>query len=1204
MSRLIRVVLEQRFVVVLGLSVVLATGVLMAPFGWDLGGIEANPVPVDAIPDIGEAQQVVATEWPGRSPEDIEDQITYPLTVALQSVPGVRTTRSVSMFGLSMVNVIMTDDVDFYWVRARILEALAGLGKDALPAGVVPKLGPDATALGQVYWYTLEGRAPDGTVTAGWSLDELRAIQEFTVAPALAASEGIAEIASIGGYVREYQVDVDPDRLRHYGVALADVTRAVGASNRDVGARTVEQNGMEYVVRGLGALRSLEDLQQVVVRATDGVPLTLGDVATIQMGPALRRGALDKDGAEAVGGVAVVRFGSNPRAGITALKTSIAQLAPGLPSKTLQDGTVSRVTVVPFYDRTTLIDETLETLESALIDQLLITVLVVMLMLMHLRASLLVSLLLPISVLLTFTLMKGFGVDANVVALAGIAIAIGTMVDVGIVVVENVLQHIALETPESNRIETVQRATSEIAGAVLTSVATTIISFLPVFALGGPEGKLFSPLAWTKTLALSAAVFVAVVVLPALVAIVFPKIANVRARPLQWTTGSRWTRWIFALVIAVIAGWLLADHWKPLGQGEEPLKQFVFVALLVGCLLGLIAVFRWGYERLLRAFLTHRLVFLLLPTAILFFGLTGWLGADTTLSWLPDSATHGARARMPGLKEGFLPDLDEGDFLVMPSTMPHASLGTTLAAMQTIDRRIAALPEVVHAVGKLGRAESALDPAPVSMIETLVTLKPEWSTLADGTRVRNWRPEFRSRSDIWDAIAAAAELPELTPAPPLQPIRTRILMLQSGIRGDMGVRIQGPNLDAVQAFGVAVERVLNGLPEVRAPQAERVVGKPYLEITPDRPAIARYGLRLEDVQRVIEVAVGGVAQTRTYGEGNGREGYAVRVRYPRDRRLNPEALGQLMLTASLGKGRSTQIPLAMVADIQVTQGPQVIKSEDASKTLYVSFAGARNPRTDQTYALTEVIEAATAALDGAIEAGDLVVPTGVRWMMAGDFEQKARSDAALSVLVPLALLLIVILLQLQFRSFAVTLMVFSGTAVAIGGGFLMLWAWGQPGFLDVDLLGHNLRDVFQVQPVEVTVAVWVGFIALIGIATDDGVLMATYLQQRFRSDPPTTRAEVIEAVVDAGRRRIRPCLMTTATTLLALLPVLTSTGKGADVMLPMAIPLFGGMLFELVTLFVVPVLFASWQLLWLRDSNTALPQLTAHSATAGPVPLE
>jgi Cu(I)/Ag(I) efflux system membrane protein CusA/SilA len=1185
-SGFFRALLDTRLVAVLLVVVLGLAGLGAAPFGWELGPLHSSPVPVDAIPDYGEAQQIVYTPWPGQSPTDVEDQVTYPLTVALLGIPGVRTVRGTSMFGVSMIQVLLEDGVDFYWGRSRLLEKLASIAPSTLPDGVRPSLGPDATALGQIYWYTLEGRDPEGRPAGGFSLAELRALQDFHVAPVLASAPGIAEVASVGGYVQEYQIDLDPAALESYGVRLDQVLAAIQRSNRHVGARTIEVNRVEYVVRGLGRLGGSDvvaDIEDIAVRAEAGVPLRVKDLGVVHRGPALRRGVLDKDGAEAVGGVAVARYGGSPIEALAGLRDRIAEIAPSLPERTLADGTRSRVTIVPFYDRTELIGETLATLEQALTDEVLVTILVILVLLLDLRSSLLVAGLLPLAVLLTFAGMRALGIDANLLSLSGIAIAIGTMVDMGIVVTENIVQHIARAAPDEPRRDTIARAVSEVAGAVTTAVGTTVLSFLPVFALQAAEGRLFHPLAWTKTLALLASLVLALLVLPVVATALWPRLPRRLAPPRL----PRPVRLGAVLGVALVAAWLLARHWMPLGLGATELANTAFVIALLGGLLGAFAAFQLAYPRLLSMALRHKAAFICLPALVIFAGLTAWLGAATTLGFLPDRLTAGLRARMPGLESEFMPHLDEGSFLYMPSSMPHASIGAVHEAMAAVDRAIASLPEVAHATGKLGRVESALDPAPTSMIETIVTLKPEWGQGPDGQRVRNWRPELRTASDVWDAIAAVAQTPELTSAPRLQPIETRIVMLQTGMRGAMGVKVRGPDLQSLDAFARGVERVLAAQPEVAPGSvvADRVVATPYLEIHPDRTALARHGLQTEDLQQLIEVVIGGKPLTRTI---EGRESFPVRVRYPAELRASPEDIAAIRVPTPAG----AQVPLGEVARVEFTRGPQMIRSEDTFKAAYVTFGAARG------LAETTVVEAARAALERAIADGALVTPPGVTWRLAGTWEAKVRSDARLAVLIPLALVLIFVVLHLQFRSVATTLMVWSGVAVATAGGFLALWAWGQPWFLDFTVFGHSMAEVFQARPVHLSVAVWVGFIALVGIATDDGVVMATYLDQRFRQAPPRSQSEIAEAVLDAGRRRIRPCLMTTATTVLALLPVLTNRGRGADVMIPMAIPAFGGMVVELLTLFVVPVLYAAWRGLWLEP---AAPELVESAPTsAGP----
>ena len=530
LDRIIRYCLENKLVIAILMVVIIAWGIMVAPFDWQIAGLHRDPVPVDAIPDIGENQQIVFTEWMGRSPQDVEDQITYPLTVSLLGIPGVKTIRSYSFFGFSSIYVIFKDDVEFYWSRSRVLEKLNSLPSGTVPDGVQPALGPDATALGQVFWYTLEGRDQDGNPTGGWDLHELRSIQDWTVRYALQSADGVSEVASVGGFVQEYQIDVNPDAMRANHVTLTDVFNAVRNSNVDVGAKTIEINKAEYVIRGLGFIKEIADIEKTVVRQSGNVPLRVSNVATVSLGPALRRGALDKGGAEVVGGVVVVRYGENPLATIKNVKKQIEQIAPGLPKKTLPDGRTYQVTIVPFYDRTGLIYETLGTLNTALVDEILVTIIVVIIMVMHLRSSLLISGLLPLTVLMTFIAMKLFGVDANIVALSGIAIAIGTIVDMGIVICENILRHLDQAHPDENKLEVIFRASSEVGSAVLTAIATTVVSFLPVFTMEAAEGKLFKPLAFTKTFALIASVIVALTIIPPLAHILFTRVKISHAR--------------------------------------------------------------------------------------------------------------------------------------------------------------------------------------------------------------------------------------------------------------------------------------------------------------------------------------------------------------------------------------------------------------------------------------------------------------------------------------------------------------------------------------------------------------------------------------------------------------------------------------------------------------------------------------------------
>ena len=1214
LAKLIRFFLEQKLIVVMLALFVIAWGVMVAPFDWELGGLPRDPVPVDAIPDIGENQQIVFTEWMGRSPQDVEDQVTYPLTVALLGLPGVKTIRSSSFFGFSTIYVIFEEQVEFYWSRSRVLEKLSSLSAGTLPAGVQPSLGPDATALGQVFWYTLEGRDRQGNPSGGWNPDELRSIQDWQVRYALMAADGVSEVASIGGFVREYQVDVDPNAMRAHRVTLDEVYRAVRGSNLEVGAGVIEINRVEYFVRGLGWIEDVSDIEESVIKSVDGVPIRVKDVARASLGPALRRGALDKGGAEAVGGVVVTRYGANPLHVIDGVKDKIAEIAPGLPRKVLEDGTVSQVTVVPFYDRSGLIHETLGTLNTAISEEVLVTIIVVLFMLMHLRSSMLISALLPIAVLFTFIFMKLLRVDANIVALSGIAIAIGTIVDMGIVLSENILSRLQRAGPEESPFEVVFAATMEVASAVLTAVTTTVVGFLPVFAMVGAEGKLFRPLAFTKTFALIGSVVVALLIIPPCALVLFPatggRVGRIwRGLLGRWrTTRVGWPYFVNGLVILLVAAFL-ASHWEPLGPERGALRNFAFVVVTIGGVLLLFSLVLRVYEPMLRWCLSHKLLFLSLPAALVVLGATIWLGMDRVFGFIPAALTRvgatqesvrsttlwsGARHAFPGLGKEFMPALDEGSFLFMPSTMPHASMGESLDVLQKLDRAIESVPEVELVVGKIGRVESALDPAPVSMVETVVNYLPEYEsddrgrrrTFAydegqsefardaagalipdpDGRPYRNWRPEIESPDDIWNEIVKAARLTGTVTPPALQPIAARIVMLASGMRAPMGIKVKGPSLEAIEAVGLDLERLLKQVPSVKAEAtfADRVVGKPYLEIDIDRRAASRYGVSIADVQSVIEIALGGKHITTTV---EGRERYPVRVRYPRELRDSIEDMERVLIPAADG----VQIPLSQLAEIRYARGPQVIKTEDTFLTSYVIFDKRAG------WAEVDVVEQCQAFLQAKLDSGEFVLPAGVSYAFAGSYQNQVRATKTLAVVLPLALFLIFMILYLQFRTVSTTLMVFSGVFVAWSGGFMLVWLYGTPWFLDFDLFGVNMRELFGVHSLNLSVAVWVGFLALFGIATDDGVVIATYLKQTVERRVPQTVAEVREAVVEAGKRRCRPCLMTSATTILALLPVLTSRGRGADVMVPMAIPSFGGMSVVLITMFVVPTLFSAVQ---------------------------
>jgi Cu(I)/Ag(I) efflux system membrane protein CusA/SilA len=1251
----LRFCLTNKLVVGLLLLAIIGAGIIVAPFDWQVGSLQRYPVAVDAIPDIGENQQIVFTEWMGRSPQDVEDQISYPLTVSLLGVPGVKTIRSYSYFGFSSIYIIFKEDVEFYWSRSRILEKLNSLQTGTLPAGTRPALGPDATALGQIYWYTLEGRDPQGRPAGGWDLEELRTVQDWYVRYGLLAADGVSEVASVGGFVREYQVDVDPDAMRAYDVKLPEVYQAIKASNVDVGAKSIEINRVEYFVRGIGFIEKVSDIENSVVKVVDNVPVLVKHVANVSLGPAMRRGALDKEGAEAVGGVVVARYGDNPLAVIQNVKKTIKEISPGLPIKavidysqvTLEevrrfgqgnhfeslDGskinqeawlkylrdaeqsqwpgwvTTSQIHLVPFYDRSGLIYETLGTLNSALTEEILVAIIVVLIMVMHLRSSILIGGLLPISVLMCFIAMKIFHVDANIVALSGIAIAIGTMVDMGVILCENILRHLDEADPKWPKLEVIHRAASEVGGAVLTAVSTTIISFLPVFTMTGAEGKLFKPLAFTKTFALIASVIVAVTLIPPAAHILFcGKISGKKTKRalhilivlagvlagflLSWWAGlililfgvyyllehllpervRRWAPWASNIVAVLFVGVLLTEHWAPLGIEQGLKRNLIFVALLMGFLLGFFRLFQWVYPTILRWCLDHKLLFLTLPTTLVVLGLTIWLGFEGVFGKLSASDGKlretafwvGATETFPGLGKEFMPPLDEGSYLYMPTTMTHASIGEAMDILSKQDMALWAIPEIESVVGKIGRAETPLDPAPVSMVETIINIKPEYINDENGQPVRQWRDQIQSADDIWEEIVKAAQIPGSTSAPKLQPIAARLVMLQSGMRAPMGVKIKGPTLEAIDKAGLEIERWLKKVPSVEPATviADRIVGKPYLEIVPDRMALARYGVAIRAFQDVVEIAIGGCRVTTTV---EGRERFGVRVRYQRELRDQIETIGKILVP---GPGR-IQVPLEQLATIRYVRGPQAIKSEDTFLIGYVLF----DKKSDA--AEVDVVEECQAFLLSKIKSGELVLPAGVSFIFAGSYENQIRSEKTLMIVLPIALLAIFLILYFQFKTVSTSLLIFSGIFVAWSGGFLILWFYAQPWFLDFSVFGVNMRDLFQVHPINLSVAVWVGFLALFGIATDDGVIISTYLEQVFRNQKPDSVQAIRDATLLAGRRRVRPCLMTVATTILALIPVLTSTGRGSDVMVPMAIPSVGGMGVVLITMFVVPVLYCA-----------------------------
>ncbi len=1003
-------------------------------FFWGIWAI--TNIPVDAIPDIGEKQVIVYTDWPGRSAQDVEDQITYPLSVSLRGVPGVKTIRATSAFGFSEVYLIFHDRIDYYWARSRVLEKL-NLASTKLPSGVIPVLGPDATGLGQVFWYTVEGE--------GKSLDELRSLQDWFIRYQLNAVEGVSEVATVGGFLKQYQIDVDPNKMLSHGISLHEVLEAVKKSNIDIGAKVIESGAMEYIVRGLGFIESVEDIENIAVGFKDGVPIYVRSIATVQLGPEFRRGALDKEGREAVGGVVIMRYGQNAMQVIHRVKEKIKEIEKGLPEG---------VKIVSFYDRTDLIHRTIGTLREALILEIIITMAVVVPFLAHIWAGTIICLALPFSVLMAFIAMYYLKIDSNIMSLSGIAIAIGTLVDMGIIMTENAYRRLIMYKDEiasklKSRLEVVFGAASEVGSAVLTAVLTTVVSFFPVFALESQEGKLFTPLAWTKTLVLLSSITVALTLTP-------------------------------VLCLYLLKGRLRAPEENPL-----------------------VKTLQKHYERILRWVLNNRKKFLIIPLSVLI----------------------GSLLVAQKIGREFMPPFDEGSILFMPVMQPATSLTEAYRIMQIQDNIIKTFPEVEMVVGKLGRAETATDPAPIEMFETIVTLKPK----------DKWRRGM-TKDKLIQEMNQALQIPGVSNIW-TQPIVNRVDMLATGIRTSVGVKVYGPDLERIQQIAQEVEGILKDVRGTTDLYSEKIVGKPYVEFKIKRNEIARFGLTIRDVQDVIEMGIGGENITVTV---EGRERYPVRVRYPRELRDSPETLKRIFVPTPAG----AQVPITQLADIYFVTGPAMINSENGLLRAYVLM----NVRGRDMVGFVEDASK--------IVREKLKLPQGYFLEWSGQFENQVRAKKKLQVLVPISLLINFMLIYMNFRSIVKSVFIFIAIPVTLSGGIWLL-----------ALSGYNF-----------SVAVWVGFIALFGIAVDDGVLMTTYLDDVFRErrSEIKTRKDVIEATLFAGLGRIRPAFLTTVTTIVALLPIMFIKGTGSEVMQPMAIPSLGGMFAEMITWFIVPCLY-SWR---------------------------
>ncbi len=1001
-------------------------------FFWGLWAI--SNIPVDAIPDIGEKQVIIYTDWQGRSAKDVEDQVTYPLSVALRGVPGVKTIRAASAFGFSEVYLIFHDKIDYYWARSRVLEKLS-IAATRLPPGVIPVLGPDATGLGQVYWYTVEGK--------GRSLDELRSIQDWFIRYQLNSVEGVSEVATVGGFLRQYQIDVDPNKMLAHKIALSHVLEAVKKSNIDIGAKVIESGAMEYIVRGLGFIKSVDDIENIAVGYENGTPVYIKNIGVVQVGPEFRRGVLDKEGKEVVGGVVIMRYGQNAMQVIHRVKEKIKELEKGLPSD---------VRIISFYDRTDLIHRTLGTLKEALILELIITMAVVVPFLAHIWAGIAICLALPFSVFVAFIAMYYLKVDSNIMSLSGIAIAIGTLVDMGIIMTENAYRNLLLFADDiknkvKTRMEVIFNAASEVGSAVMTAILTTVVSFFPVFALESQEGKLFHPLAWTKTLALLASVVIALTLTP-------------------------------VLCLYFVKGKLKAPEENPLVRKLHHL-----------------------YERILRWVLNNRKKFLLLPASVLL----------------------GSLAVAPFIGREFMPPFDEGSILFMPVMQPATSLTEAHRILQIQDTILKTFPEVEMVVGKIGRAETATDPAPIEMFETIVTLKPK----------NLWRKGV-TKDKLIQEMNSSLQIPGVSNIW-TQPIINRIDMLATGIRTSVGVKVFGPDLGKIQEISQEVESVVKGVRGATDLYSEKILGKPYIEFKIKRDQIARYGLTIADVQEVIEMGIGGENVTTTV---EGRERYPVRVRYLRELRDSPDALSRVFVPTPGG----AQVPITQLADIYFVTGPAMINSENGLLRAYVLM----NVRGRD---MVGFVEEASKAVKEKVK-----VPEGYFLQWSGQFENQVRAKKKLIVLVPISLLINFMLIYMNFRSIIKSAFIFTAIPVTLSGGIWLLY-----------FMGFNF-----------SVAVWVGFIALFGVAVDDGVLITTYLDDTFKARKVKTRDDVIEATVHAGLGRIRPAFLTTITTIVALLPIMFLKGTGSEIMKPMAIPSLGGMVIEMITWFIVPCLY-SWR---------------------------
>jgi Cu(I)/Ag(I) efflux system membrane protein CusA/SilA len=1024
-ERIIEYSARNRVIVLMIFALIIAAGV------WSV-----HKTPVDAIPDLSDNQVIVFTDYPGRSPQVVEDQVTYPLAVNLQGLPQVRAVRASSAFGFSMIYVIFEDKADIYWARTRVLERL-NYAASLLPPGVVPTLGPDGTGVGHVFWYTIEGK--------GYDLEQLRTLQDWFVRYQLNTVQGVAEVASIGGMVREYQIDLDPNKLFAYNIKVSKVMDAVKASNKDVGGRLIEQADAEYLIRGRGYVKSKEDMENIVVGADmRGTPIYVRNLGTVQMGGAIRRGLLDMNGeGEAVGGIVVMRYGENAKDVIDRVKVKIKELEKGLPPG---------VRIMVSYDRSDLIERAIDTLKHNLIEESVVVSLVILVFLLHFQSALVIVLTLPISVLIAFITMKLMGVTSNIMSLGGIAIAIGVLVDAGVIMVENCYRHLSEMPPEERkekRLEVIIASAKQVGRAIFFSLAIIVLSFVPVFMLEGQEGKLFHPLAFTKTFSMMGSAMIAITLVP------------------------------------VLMYYFMRGKMPP--ESSNPVSTF-FIRLYS-------PVIRWVLKWK-KTTIALNIVALLIAVPLFMH-----LGSE------------------------FMPPLDEGSLLYMPVTLPNVSITEAKRLIQVQDTIIKSVPEVEHVLGKVGRAETSTDPAPVSMFESIIILKPK----------DKWRPGMKKADIVAELDSKLQQIGVRNGW--TQPIINRINMLSTGVRTDLGVKIFGNDLNVLKDLAIQTEAILKPINGAADVVAERVTGGNYIDIDIDREAAARYGVNVGDIQDVIETALGGAMLSTTV---EGRNRFPIRIRYERDYRDNIPAIRQILVGGADG---GAQVPLSLVTKLKISTGAPEINSEGGLLRSLV-FLNVRGR--DMGGFVTEAKQTLEKQLK---------LPPGYYVAWSGQWENQIRAKARLQLLVPIGIVIIFILLYFTFHSALEASMVMLSVPFALVGGVYLVAA-----------LGYNL-----------SVAVWVGFIALYGIAVETGVVMVIYLHEaldRKLINGPCTEQDIYDATFEGAVLRLRPKLMTVAVALLGLLPIMWSTGTGADVMKPIAAPMIGGMLSSAVhVLIMTPVIF-------------------------------